>query len=181
MSGMFEGVRVLELAQWVFVPAAGAVMADQGADVIKIENPATGDPYRGLMTQGIGAAPSRGSTSTGEQNNRGKRSVALDIRTEQGRELMYKLIEGSDVFLTNFRPEALARLGYGVEDLRAHNPTAHLRPGSRLRHPRPRGQHPELRQHRLLGPGWLRPHSDPVRLSGARSDRGVRSATSRRR
>ncbi len=121
MSGMFDGVRVLELAQWVFVPAAGAVMADQGADVIKVENPATGDPYRGLMTQGIGAHV-EGVNLNWEQNNRGKRSVALDIRTEKGRELMYKLIEGSDVFLTNFRPEALARLGYGVEDLRAHNP-----------------------------------------------------------
>jgi crotonobetainyl-CoA:carnitine CoA-transferase CaiB-like acyl-CoA transferase len=118
---MFEGVRVVELAQWVFVPATGAVMADQGADVIKVENPATGDPYRGLMTQGIGALH-EGVNLNVEQNNRGKRSVALDIRTEQGRALMYKLVERSDVFLTNFRPEALGRLGYDVEDLRAHNP-----------------------------------------------------------
>jgi crotonobetainyl-CoA:carnitine CoA-transferase CaiB-like acyl-CoA transferase len=118
---MFDGVRVLELAQWVFVPAAGAVLADQGAEVIKIENPATGDPYRGLMTQGIGAQFG-GVNLNIEQNNRGKRSVAIDIRTDQGRALMYKLVERSDVFLTNFRPEALSRLGYGVDDLRAHNP-----------------------------------------------------------
>jgi crotonobetainyl-CoA:carnitine CoA-transferase CaiB-like acyl-CoA transferase len=118
---MFEGVRVLELAQWVFVPAAGAVLADQGADVIKIENPATGDPYRGLMTQGIGAQVG-GVNLNVEQNNRGKRSLALDIRTDQGRALMYRLAERADVFLTNFRPEALGRLGYGVDDLRAHNP-----------------------------------------------------------
>jgi crotonobetainyl-CoA:carnitine CoA-transferase CaiB-like acyl-CoA transferase len=120
-GGMFEGVRVLELAQWVFVPAAGAVMSDQGADVVKIENPATGDPYRGLMTQGIGAQLGNVNLNI-EQNNRGKRSVGLDIRTEKGREIMYKLAERSDVFLTNFRPEALARLGYDVADLRAHNP-----------------------------------------------------------
>jgi len=120
-SGVFEGVRVLELAQWVFVPAAGAVLADQGADVVKIENPATGDPYRGLMTQGIGAQLGNVNLNI-EQNNRGKRSVGLDIRTERGRELMYRLAERSDVFLTNFRPEALARLGYDVDDLRAHNP-----------------------------------------------------------
>ena len=120
-TGIFEGVRVLELAQWVFVPAAGAVLADEGADVVKIENPATGDPYRGLMTQGIGAQ--LGSVNLNiEQNNRGKRSVGLDIRTDQGRELMYKLAERSDVFLTNFRPEALARLGYDVADLWARNP-----------------------------------------------------------
>jgi crotonobetainyl-CoA:carnitine CoA-transferase CaiB-like acyl-CoA transferase len=118
---MFEGVRVLELAQWVFVPAAGAVLADQGADVIKIENPATGDPYRGLMTQGLGVQY-EGINLNVEQNNRGKRSVALDIRSDRGRALMYRLAERSDVFLTNFRPEALGRLGYGVDDLRAHNP-----------------------------------------------------------
>jgi crotonobetainyl-CoA:carnitine CoA-transferase CaiB-like acyl-CoA transferase len=120
-GGMFEGVRVVELAQWVFVPATGVVMADQGADVIKIENPVSGDPYRGLMTQGIGAHY-KGVNLNVEQNNRGKRSIALDIRTAQGRELIYKLVERSDVFLTNFRPEALSRLGYGVDDLRARNP-----------------------------------------------------------
>ena len=119
-GGMFEGVRVLELAQWVFVPAAGAVLADQGADVLKIENAATGDPYRGLMTRGIGAQLGNVNLNI-EQNNRGKRSVGLDIRTEKGREVMYKLAERSDVFLTNFRPEALARLGYDVADLRVHN------------------------------------------------------------
>src|SRR3954470_18758634 len=98
---MFEGVKIVELAQWVFVPAAGMVLAELGAEVIKIENPATGDPYRGLMT--AGADPRLGTVNLNwEQNNRGKRSLALDIRTEKGRELMYKLIERSDVFLTNF-------------------------------------------------------------------------------
>ena len=124
-------MRVLELAQWVFVPAAGAVLADQGADVVKIENPATGDPYRGLMTQGIGAQH-RGVNLNIEQNNRGKRSVALDIRTDAGRELMYRLAERSDVFLTNFRPHALARLGYDVEAIRARNPGIIYR-GAQLR------------------------------------------------
>jgi crotonobetainyl-CoA:carnitine CoA-transferase CaiB-like acyl-CoA transferase len=118
---MFEGVRVVELAQWVFVPAAGMALAELGADVVKIENPATGDPYRGLMTQGIGASVGNVNLNW-EQNNRGKRSIALDIRTERGRELMYKLIATADVFLTNFRPEALERLGYGVAEMRAHNP-----------------------------------------------------------
>ena len=118
---MFNRIRVVELAQWVFVPAAGMVLAELGADVIKIEKPATGDPYRGLMTQGIGAQT--GSVNLNwEQNNRGKRSVALDIGTEKGRELMYQLVASADVFLTNFRPDALERLGYGVDALRAHNP-----------------------------------------------------------
>ncbi|MGE0881064.1 MAG: CaiB/BaiF CoA transferase family protein [Acidimicrobiia bacterium] len=126
---MFEGVRIIELAQWVFVPACGMVFAEYGADVIKIENPATGDPYRGLSTQGIGAAVGNVNLNW-EQNNRGKRSIGLDIRTEKGRELMYKLVAGADVFLTNFRPEALERLGYGVEALRAHNPSLIFARGS---------------------------------------------------
>jgi len=119
---MFAGVRVVELAQWVFVPAAGMVLAELGADVVKIENPATGDPYRGLMTQGIGAHVGDVNLNW-EQNNRGKRSVAVDVRSERGREVVYKLIERADVFLTNFRPEALERLGFDVEALRAHNPS----------------------------------------------------------
>jgi crotonobetainyl-CoA:carnitine CoA-transferase CaiB-like acyl-CoA transferase len=118
---MFEGVRVLELAQWVFVPATGAVLADLGADVIKIENPATGDPYRGLTTMGI-AAQIGDVNLNWEQNNRGKRSLALDIRADEGREIVYELVANSDVFLTNFLPRTLKRLGYDVADLRARNP-----------------------------------------------------------
>ena len=118
---MFEGVRVLELAQWVFVPATGAVLADLGADVIKIENPRTGDPYRGLATMGI-AAEVGGVNLNWEQNNRGKKSLAVDIRTDEGREIVYDLVANSDVFLTNFLPRTLARLGYDVGDLRAKNP-----------------------------------------------------------
>jgi crotonobetainyl-CoA:carnitine CoA-transferase CaiB-like acyl-CoA transferase len=108
---MFEGVRVLELAQWVFVPATGAVLADLGADVIKIENPRTGDPYRGLTTMGI-AAMVGGVNLNWEQNNRGKKSLAVDIRTDEGREIVYDLVADTDVFLTNFLPRTLARLGF---------------------------------------------------------------------
>jgi crotonobetainyl-CoA:carnitine CoA-transferase CaiB-like acyl-CoA transferase len=118
---MFEGVRVLELAQWVFVPACGAVLADLGADVIKIENPMTGDPYRGLSTMGI-AAQIGDVNLNWEQNNRGKKSLALDIRADEGREIVYGLVANSDVFLTNFLPRTLKRLGYDVADLRARNP-----------------------------------------------------------
>ncbi len=118
---MFDGIRVIELAQWVFVPACGAVLADLGADVTKIEHPVTGDPYRGLMTQGVGAHY-RDVNLNWEQNNRGKRSVGLDIRTDEGREIVYRLVRQADVFLTNFRPSTLARLGYDVADLREENP-----------------------------------------------------------
>ena len=78
----FEGVRVVELAQWVFVPVAGALLADWGAEVVHIE-PTEGDPYRGLATQGIGAE--RGGVNLSlALANRGKRSLALDIRQRGG-------------------------------------------------------------------------------------------------
>jgi len=116
-----EGVRVLEVAQWVFVPAAGAVLADLGADVIKIEEPRVGDPYRGLVTQGI-ATVHDGVNYSVEQANRGKRSVGIDIKTEAGLTLIYRLAASADVFLTSFRPSALERLHLGVDDVRRWSP-----------------------------------------------------------
>jgi crotonobetainyl-CoA:carnitine CoA-transferase CaiB-like acyl-CoA transferase len=120
---VLAGVRVLEVATWTFVPAAGAVLADWGADVIKVEHPETGDPQRGLMTSGM-----MGGGSTGfpnfmmEQPNRGKRSIGIDIRAEEGRELLYKLVETADVFLTSFLPAARQSMKIDVEHLRERNP-----------------------------------------------------------
>jgi crotonobetainyl-CoA:carnitine CoA-transferase CaiB-like acyl-CoA transferase len=115
-------VRVVELAQWVFVPVAGALLADWGADVVRIERP-EGDPYRGLMTQGIGTDGGGGVNLSIALANRGKRSVALDLRTEGGREVLEKLIASADVFLTNFRPGALQRLGLDAETLTERYPS----------------------------------------------------------
>ncbi len=118
---LFPGVRVVELAQWVFVPVAGALLADWGADVIKIEPAEGGDPYRGLVSQGI-LSSTDGINHSMELANRGKRSVALDIKRPEGRTLLLKLIETADVFLTNFLPSTMERLELGVEDLRKVNP-----------------------------------------------------------
>ncbi len=116
----FEGVRVVELAQWVFVPVAGALLADWGADVVHIE-PMEGDPYRGLATQGIGAE--RGGINFSlALANRGKRSLALDIRHEQGLSVLHRLLESADVFLTNMRPGALARAGLDSDALTSRYP-----------------------------------------------------------
>ena len=116
----FEGVRVVELAQWVFVPVAGALLADWGAEVVHIE-PIEGDPYRGLITQGIGAE--RGGVNLSlALANRGKRSVALDIRSEEGRAVLHKLIASADVFLTSVRPDALRRAGLDAEELTRRYP-----------------------------------------------------------
>lgn len=120
-AGAFEGVRVVELAQWVFVPVAGALLADWGADVIRIER-LDGDPYRGLASQGIGT-DSGGVNLSMALANRGKRSVALDLRKPAGLDALHDLLATADVLLTSLRPGALDRLGLGAEAVRERYPT----------------------------------------------------------
>jgi crotonobetainyl-CoA:carnitine CoA-transferase CaiB-like acyl-CoA transferase len=120
-SGPLSGIRVLEVAQWWFVPAAGAVLSDWGAEVVKIEHPVRGDAQRGLSAAGFRMTEG-GVDFMMQQSNRGKRSVGLDLATEGGRELLYRLAERCDVFLTNFLPDARERLRIDVEDIRARNP-----------------------------------------------------------
>jgi crotonobetainyl-CoA:carnitine CoA-transferase CaiB-like acyl-CoA transferase len=117
---VLSGVRVLEVAQWWFVPSAGAVLADWGAEVIKVEHPKAGDPQRGLVTSGL--LPQGAFNFMWEQPNRGKRSVAIDLASDAGREILYRLAARSDVFLTSFLPEARRRLRIDVEQIRAVNP-----------------------------------------------------------
>ena len=119
MADPFDGVRVVELAQWVFVPVAGALLADWGADVIRVDRP-EGDPYRGLATQGIGT-DGGGVNLSMALANRGKRSVALDLRTDEGLAALHRLLDGADVLLTSLRPGALDRLGL----IHAHIRAAH--------------------------------------------------------
>src|ERR1700712_3241648 len=92
MSGVMSGVKVVELAGWTFFPTAGAVLADWGAEVIKIEHPETGDPQRGLNVGALGTSGPGGVSFILEQPNRGKRSLGVDVRSEKGRELLLKLI-----------------------------------------------------------------------------------------
>ncbi len=121
MTDILRGIRVVELAAWTFVPAAGAVLADWGADVIKIEHPETGDPQRGLINSGV-VPGSGGVNHFVEQPNRGKRSIGLDTSNPDGLELLMRLIESADVFLTNLLPGSRRRMGVDVEQVRARNP-----------------------------------------------------------
>ncbi|WP_189094290.1 CaiB/BaiF CoA transferase family protein [Nocardia jinanensis] len=121
MESILQGVKVVELAAWTFVPSAGAVLADWGADVIKVEHPETGDPQRALISSGV-VAGAGGVNHFIEQPNRGKRSIGLDVANPQGREILYKLIEQADVFSTNLLPDSQRRLGIDVESIRARNP-----------------------------------------------------------
>lgn len=121
MRHVLEGIRVIEVAQWWFVPAAGAVLADWGAEVVKVEHPETGDPMRGLISSGL--VPGAGQVNfMVEQPNRGKRGIGLDLARPQGLELLYKLVATADVFLTSFLPAARRKLKIDADDIRRVNP-----------------------------------------------------------
>ena len=117
---MLDGVRVVELGVWVAGPAAGGVLADWGADVIKVEAP-SGDPMR-RMLQVTGGARADIASPPFDLDNRGKRSMVLDLRTDAGQADMQRLLASADVFLTNLRPEAVADLGLAPEVVRAAHP-----------------------------------------------------------
>jgi crotonobetainyl-CoA:carnitine CoA-transferase CaiB-like acyl-CoA transferase len=121
MGRPLDGIRVLEVAQWWFVPAAGAVLADWGAEVVKIEHPVRGDAQRGLAAAGFRMTEG-GVDFMMQQSNRGKRSVGLDLAHPEGRALLDELIRRADVFLTNFLPSARTKLRIDPEDVRAVNP-----------------------------------------------------------
>jgi crotonobetainyl-CoA:carnitine CoA-transferase CaiB-like acyl-CoA transferase len=116
-----SGVRVLEVAQFTFTPSAGAVLADWGADVIKVEHAVTGDAQRGLQV-GTGGAAVGSFQPLMEHPNRGKRSIGLALEHPAARHVLLDLARDSDVFLTNFLPGARAKLGIEVDDLRSANP-----------------------------------------------------------
>lgn len=121
MIKVMEGIRVLEVAQFTFVPAAGAILADWGADVIKVEHPARGDTQRGFLNMGgIQINPDRHPLM--EHPNRGKRSVGVDVSTPGGQEVLYELAKVSDVFLTNYLPAQRQKNKFDVEHIRAANP-----------------------------------------------------------
>jgi crotonobetainyl-CoA:carnitine CoA-transferase CaiB-like acyl-CoA transferase len=115
-----HGVRVVEVAEYVFVPAAGAVLAEWGANVVKVEHPIKGDAYRALRTSG--ALASRTGAVAIHHANRGKRSIGLDLRSARGRELLTALIQESDVFLTNFLPDTREQLRITPDVVRSENP-----------------------------------------------------------
>jgi crotonobetainyl-CoA:carnitine CoA-transferase CaiB-like acyl-CoA transferase len=119
VSKPLEGVRVLEVAAWTFVPAAGAILADLGAEVIKVEPP-TGDPQRALKN--MLNLDKNGPNPFNEVPNRGKRSITIDLTTDAGRDVILKLAETSDVFLTSYLPAARTKLRLDVDDIRGVNP-----------------------------------------------------------
>ena len=119
MTGPLHGVKVVELGIWVAAPAAGSILADWGADVIKVEAPG-GDPLRAASAAVL---PADAKTNPHfNADNRGKRSIVLDLRTEDGRSSLLALLDSADVFVTNVRAAGLKRLGLDPESVRDRNP-----------------------------------------------------------
>lgn len=114
-----SGIRVVDMSSWTFVPAAATVLADWGAEVIKVEDPVRGDPQRGLTNALTGRD---GINPMIELPNRGKRSLGLNLAGDPGHEVFVRLIRTADVFMTNFLPAVREKLGVTLADLRSINP-----------------------------------------------------------
>jgi crotonobetainyl-CoA:carnitine CoA-transferase CaiB-like acyl-CoA transferase len=121
MTAVLSGVRIVEVAEHTFVPAASALLADWGAEVIKIEHVTRGDAMRGLASSGV-AIMSTDVHALLEHSNRGKKSLGLDLTAPEGLDILHRLVAGADVFLTNKLPSVREKLHIDVEEIRAHNP-----------------------------------------------------------
>jgi crotonobetainyl-CoA:carnitine CoA-transferase CaiB-like acyl-CoA transferase len=121
MTAVMQGVRILEVAEHTFVPAASALLADLGAEVVKVEHVERGDAMRGLASSGT-VSFGDGVHVLLEHSNRGKQSIGLDLTAPEGIEILYKLAPTCDVFLTNKLPSVRTRLKIDLDDIRAHNP-----------------------------------------------------------
>jgi len=118
--GVMDGIKVVEVAEHGFVPSAAAILADWGADVVKVER-ATGDPLRAIMGAGF-VADTGDFNFLFEQFNRNKRGVSIDLRNPDGRAALDRLLEWADVFITNFLPSARTKLRIDPDDVWAVNP-----------------------------------------------------------
>ncbi len=129
-TGPLAGVKVVEVALWGFVPSCGGVLADWGADVIKVEHARNGDPQRGLKQMGTFVMGTPNPAF--EHPNRGKRSIGVDLAQPEGLAVLMDLVREADVFLTSFLPAARRKLGIEPEDIAAVNPKAIYARGSAL-------------------------------------------------
>lgn len=121
MTAVMQGVRILEVAEHTFVPAASALLADWGAEVVKVEHVERGDAMRGLASSGLAVMGTNVHVLL-EHSNRGKQSIGLDLTSDEGLDILYKLAATCDVFLTNKLPSVRRKLRIELDDIRAHNP-----------------------------------------------------------
>jgi crotonobetainyl-CoA:carnitine CoA-transferase CaiB-like acyl-CoA transferase len=121
MTAILNGVRVLEVAEHTFVPAASALLADWGAEIIKVEHVTRGDAMRGLAATGVAIVPTDVHALL-EHSNRGKKSIGLDLSAPDGLDVLHKLVATADVFLTNKLTSVREKLGIDIAQIRAQNP-----------------------------------------------------------
>ena len=114
-AGPLAGIKVLEISQWIAGPAAGAMLGDFGADVIKVEHPVRGDAWRAFINTAL--HPKRDVNFPFEQDNRNKRAITLDLSKKEGQEVAHKMIGQCDILLTNLRPDELKRYDLEYEKL----------------------------------------------------------------
>src|ERR1700693_644853 len=124
MSKPLEGIKVVEIAQEIQGPFASLVLADMGADVVKVENKETGDLSRWMLTALIGGPDVENATVSHYfiAMNRGKRSITADLKKPDAIEMVRRMVKSYDVLVTNYRPGVLDRLGLGYDDVRKINP-----------------------------------------------------------
>src|SRR3546814_11941067 len=122
MTAILQGVRILEVAEHTFVPAASALLSDWGADVIKIEHVERGDAMRGLASTGVMNIGGDVHALL-EHSNRGKRSLGLDLTTPEGLDVLHQIAANAAVLLTKKHPSVRTKLNISLEQNRAHNPT----------------------------------------------------------
>lgn len=121
MAGPLDGIRVIDWTIWQQGPVASTMLGDLGADIIKVEDK-VGDPARGLVRLAGSAMAFKGRNSYFENNNRNKKSISIDLKTKEGKEIIYRLSKKSDVFVQNFRQGVAAKLGIDYGTLSKHNP-----------------------------------------------------------
>ena len=117
-----EGLRIIDMTIWQHGPVSTAMLADMGAEVIKVEERRSGDPGRYLATWNFGNNGGNDLNYYFENNNRNKKSLALDLKTDEGKEILKRLIKKSDAFVSNFREASLKRLGFDYESVHEMNP-----------------------------------------------------------
>ena len=150
MDFPLQAIKVVEVAMWVAGPSTTAVLGDWGADIIKLEDPTSGDPIRGFVTRTMGD-PNARIRPPFELDNRNKRSVAVDLRTLDGHAFALKLIERADVFVTSLRLDAIERMTLDYATLSAKNPRLIYASINGYGHRRPDTQPPCLRLRRRMG------------------------------
>ncbi len=173
MTRPLEGIRVIDWTIWQQGPVASMMLADLGADVIKIEAREEGDPGRGVL-RAAGVDLSQMANFYFEAHNRGKRSIALDLKRPESKEIMKRLVEKSDVFVQNFRPGVAKRLGLGDEALRKINPKLIYASGSGFGLDGPDAERPCMDYLGLARSGIMNaagsPDDPPLAIQGAIAD-----------